>query len=178
MESTTASVVSKEQVTIHEYPTRTLKSSSVTSQRRRSLLPAYPRHKHDSRPALLLLANVNTIDRDFMEVLSYSGDNDHGNLEHCPFKMEIQSNYEFLPSFLIDFYQKLYLDANRRWKLKLSLIDYNLTRLHKCMDKYSKQVGEAATASIDELPLALEFYLQIDGNNDCSMKLYLNECSF
>ncbi|CAF1036348.1 unnamed protein product [Didymodactylos carnosus] len=134
------------------------------SQRRGSLLPAYPSHKFDTRSTLLLLANVNTIDCDLMEVLSYSGDSNHGNLQYCPFTFNINSNHEFLPSYLLNFYQKVYLDTSHRWKIPLSLIDYNLIRLHKCMDRYNKQVGEAALAFINELPLSLEFYLQIDGN--------------
>lgn len=148
---------------INNYPPRTVNFSSRTSRRRRLLLPAYPFHKLDTRPPLLLLANVANIDRNLMSILSYNGDNNSGQFPYCPFKFVFNLQHEFLPSFLIDFYQKLYLETSERWKISQFLIDYNLVRLQQCMERYSKQVGEAALASIDELPMALEFYLQIDG---------------
>jgi hypothetical protein len=148
---------------IHDYQPRTFKLLSHTSRRRRSLLPAYPFHKYDTRPCLLLLANVANIDRNLMYVLSYTGENSIGTFQYCPFKLIFNDNHEFIQSFLVDFYQKLYLDTSQKWKISSSLIDYNLVRLQNCMDIYSKQVGEAAIASINELPIALEFYLQIDG---------------
>ena len=170
----TSPMVSKQQTNrtektfiINDYQPHTLESSGLNSGPRRSLLPVYPAHKFDTRPPLLLLANVSKIDRDLMNMLSYTGDVNEDDLEFCPFKFECNQDHTFIQSFLIDFYQKLYVDTSQRWQISLSLIDYNLTRLRKCMDKYSIQVGEAAIASMDELPMALEFYLQIDG------KLYL-----
>ena len=149
--------------TINDYQPRTLRLSSRTSQRRRSFLPAYPTHKYDSRPPMLLLANVPNIDRNLMELLSYTGDGEEANLTIAPFKFTLNQHHEFIDSFLNDIYQKLYLHTSQHWKLSPTLIDYNLACLFKCMNKYSKQVGEAAFALLDELPIALEFYLQIDG---------------
>lgn len=154
----------KPSINSNEYEPRTLPPSALISRGRRYLLPAYPAHKFDTRPPLLLLANVHTVDRNLMEVLSYSGENSDGNLQYYPFQFSIGSDHEFLSSFMINFYRKLFLDTSRRWKIPLSMIDYNLTRLHNCMDKYGRQTDEAAIGFIDELPLALEFYLQIDGN--------------
>jgi hypothetical protein len=163
-----------------DYQPRTLKPSDLTSRRRRALLPAYPTHKYDVRPALLLFANVPNIDRDLMASLSYSGDHItmDKNLEYCPFTLQLNKQHEFIHSYLIDFYRKLYMETSQRWKIDLSLIDYNLTRLHKAMDKYSKQVGEAAIASIDELPWALEFYLQIDGQFFFSKLFHVQDILF
>ena len=148
---------------LNNYQPHTVNFSSRTSRRRRLFLPAYPFHKLDTRPPLLLLANVANIDRNLMSILSYNGDNSSAQFPYCPFKFVFNLQHEFLPSFLIDFYQKLYLETSERWKISQFLIDYNLVRLQQCMERYSKQVGEAALASIDELPMALEFYLQIDG---------------
>lgn len=150
-----------------DYIIRTFTNASRSDNiGRLALLPAYPAHRFEARSARLLLANVNTVDRDYMELLAYSGDDNPGDLDFCPFQMIIDAKHEFLPSFMIDFYRKLYRDTKRRWKIPYSLIDYNLTRLQKCMDAHIKQSGEAALGFLHELPLALEFYLQIDGNMD------------
>ena len=152
--------------TISNYQPRTLKPNCLTSRRRCALLPAYPTYKHDTRPPFLLLANVANIDRDVLKEFSFPGIGAaalHGNEEYCPFKLQVNLQHEYLDSFLIDFHQKLYIETSKRWKINLALLDYNLTRLQQCMTKYSVQTGEAAVAFSEELPTALEFYLQIDG---------------
>lgn len=169
---------------ICNYQCTTLQSNSLTGRRRCALLPAYPTHKYDTRPPLLLLANVPNIDRDLLKKLSFPDNDDNGggedddsndveniyksdrhkqNAEYCPFNFQLNLQHEFLDSFLIDFYQKLYVDTSQRWQISVALLDYNLSRLQKCMNKYSRQVGDAPFTLIDELPMALEFYLQIDG---------------
>jgi hypothetical protein len=78
-------------------------------------------------------------------------------------------------SFISSIYHQLLLDLSFRWNMNIFLLDYNLARLRKCADKCLQQLHRAqekhgkmntcrATPfSIEELPLALEFYLQMDG---------------
>ena len=164
----------KELIPSSDYIIRTFTDVRFNNMERRSLLPAYPMHRLEERPSYLLLPNVHTIDRDFMEMLSYSGnDDDVGNHEYCPFTFTIDSKHEFIPSFIIDFYQKLFQQTSNRWKLPCSLIDYNLIQLEKYMNRHSKQTGEAALALLSELPMALEFYLQIDGTPTINRYIYI-----
>lgn len=146
-----------EDCTIKYHPL-TFRLGSINSQRRHQLLPAYPFARNDTRPALLLLANVANIDRDELEKQSFCGG--HGI---CPFEFRQYGCVDPIDSFLIDFYQNLYLEPSRRWKIHLSLIDYNLTRLRRCMNKYTKQTTEPTLLLFDECLIALEFFLQIDG---------------
>lgn len=67
-------------------------------------------------------------------------------------------------SFLMCFYQNLYVKTKKRLKVDIPIIDFNLTRLHNCIGKVIAQRGQQQTMlNTDELVLALEFYLQIDG---------------
>jgi len=141
-----------------EYQPRTFRLSSVTSERRRALLPAYPLGKFDTRPTVLLLANVHNVDREQLEMQSYSG-----GMGFCPFELQAQRVLDPIDSFMMDFYQNLYILPSQRWNINLGLIDYNLLRMRKCMEKYTQQTGVPALLSLDELPMALEFYLQMDG---------------
>ena len=52
----------------------------------------------------------------------------------------------------------------KRLKVDIPIIDFNLTRLLNCVGKVVKQRGLTQTMlNLDELIIALEFYLQIDG---------------
>ena len=146
-----------------EYIIRTASTSRQLNLVRFRLLPAYPTHRMEERPPYLLLANVHTIDRELMELASYSGDYAPGHFDFCPFTLKIDPKHEFLPSFMIDFYRQLFVKTSHRLNSPFPLIDYNLVRLHKYFDEYSAQFNEAPLISIDELSLAFEFYLQIDG---------------
>jgi hypothetical protein len=67
-------------------------------------------------------------------------------------------------SFLLDVYDRLYVKMKKRLKINIPTIDFNLIRLRRCINKVAVQRGHLQTMlTIDELPLALEFYLQIDG---------------
>ena len=73
-------------------------------------------------------------------------------------------------SFLISIYRQCLSDLSQKWKISIPLLDYNLARLHQCARQclaLGQQLNAppplTATFSIEELPLALEFYLQIDG---------------
>jgi hypothetical protein len=140
-----------------EVQLRTIRPGSISSQQRIELLPAYPRANSNSR-VLLLLSNVANVDRDACEQRSFCGGNGV-----CPYEFRQYSYVESIDSFMIDLYRDLFIEPSRLWKINHSIIDYNLTRLRKCMDLYTKQTNEPALASLNELTLALEFFLQIDG---------------
>lgn len=81
-------------------------------------------------------------------------------------------------SFFIAIYRQCLSDLSWKWKISIPLLDYNLARLQRCaqqclalwqrpewQDSRPGNLSPPATGnfSIDEIPLALEFYLQIDG---------------
>ena len=110
-------------------------------------------------------------------------------------------------SFLVSVYQQCLSGLSQKWKISIPLVDYNLARLYQCARQclalWQQQQRQenlqlaapsplTATFSIEELPLALEFYLQIDGrrylllndNSDIARLhslvdlFYLKTCSF
>jgi hypothetical protein len=141
------------------YQPHTFRPGSVNCQRRSKLLPAYPSVKNDTtHRELLLLPNVANINRDKFEQNSFCG-----GYGVCPFEF-IQHRYvESVDSFMIDLYRDLFIEPSQQWKIHYSLIDYNLSRLRKCMQLYTEQTKEPALLSLNEWPIALEFFLQIDG---------------
>lgn len=142
------------------YQARTIRLNSISSQRRADLLPAYPlaSSSHHTAQTLLLLSNVINVDREKCEQESFCGG--HGV---CPFEFKQHRYVEPIDSFMVDLFRELFMETSRRWRIHYSLIDYNLSRLRKCMDIYTKHMGEPAIASMHELPVALEFFLQLDG---------------
>ena len=140
------------------YVSHTIRVESVNSRRRSELLPGYPLAKGDMR-MLPLLCNVANLDRNAYEKQSFCGGNGV-----CPFEFRQYRYVDPIDSFMLEFYRDLFHVPSRRWRIDRSLIDYNLHRLRKCMNLYVEQTKEPAIASLNELPLALEFYLQIDGN--------------
>lgn len=85
-------------------------------------------------------------------------------------------------SFLISVYQQCLSDLSRKWKISIPLLDHNLARLHQCVRQclvvwqatlpLNVTTPTTATFSIEELPRALEFYLQIDGRTCCVESIY------
>ena len=52
----------------------------------------------------------------------------------------------------------------KRLKVDISIIDYNLKRLEYCLEKVILQRQQQQTMlNVDELAMALEFFLQFDG---------------
>ena len=148
-----------DQCFVTAYQSRTIRPNSINSTRRVELLPAYPLSKSDDhRLVLLLLSNVHNVDRDRCEKESFCGGNGI-----CPFEFKQYRYMEPIDSFMMNFYRDLFIEPSRRWKIHYSLIDYNLSRLQKCMELYTKQTKEPALSSLNELTTALEFFLQIDG---------------
>lgn len=140
------------------FQARTIRSHSVNSERRIALLPAYPLSQNDASRVLLLLSNVPNMDRDKCEKDSFCGG--HGI---CSFEVKLHRFIEPIDSFMVDLYNDLFLEPSREWKIHHSIIDYNLSRLRRSMDLYTKQTKEPAFSCLKELKLALEFFLQIDG---------------
>lgn len=80
-------------------------------------------------------------------------------------------------SFLLYFYQNLYVKLKKRWKVDIPVIDFNLTRLHHCIVQVAAQRGQPqqqTMLNIDELVIALEFYLQIDGKSKMIELIFLS----
>ena len=141
------------------YQARTFRSGSNNTQRRAALLPAYLLPKTNTHHRVLLLSsNVPGIDRDSCEKQSNGG-----GYGVCPFEFKQYRFVESVDTFMMDFYRDLFIEPSRRWKIHYALIDYNLSRLRTCMQLYTQQTRQPALLSFQELPVALEFFLQIDG---------------
>ena len=99
---------------------------------------------------------------------------------------------------MISMYQQLLVDLSKKWHISIPLLDHNLARLRRCAKLCLEQLQQrarqeqlqllarlpvTATFSIEELPVALEFYLQVDGQHRCffsmdmPLSLSLFECS-
>lgn len=74
-------------------------------------------------------------------------------------------------SFLLCLHQELYAKIKKRLKIDIPIIDCNFMRLHHCINKVVAQRGhhghlqqqQPTMLNMNELCLALEFYLQFDG---------------
>jgi hypothetical protein len=67
-------------------------------------------------------------------------------------------------SYMWNFHQQMYVNTRKRLKVDTSIIDFNLKRLHECIATVAAQRDYDQTMlTWDEIPLALEFYLQTDG---------------
>ena len=94
----------------------------------------------------------------------------------------IQKNLQIIDnrtdSFMISIYRELLHDLSKKWNISIPLLDYNFARLRQCAKTCIEQLQQqqrqeqlqlipsiptTATFSIEELPVALQFYLQIDG---------------
>jgi hypothetical protein len=81
------------------------------------------------------------------------------------FKLELDTDVNNAQeSFMWSFYQNLFVKTEKRLWADIPIIDFNFTRLNRCIEKVAVQRDQPQTMlSIDELVVALEFYLQIDG---------------
>jgi hypothetical protein len=104
----------------------------------------YARVRYDTYPRLFRLTTVNV------------------NVDEGVIERTTQLNMK--NSFLLSFYHDLYEKTKKRLKVDIPVIDFNLTRLRHCIDLVVVQRGVDQTMlNMDELLIALEFYLQIDG---------------
>jgi hypothetical protein len=109
------------------------------------------------RSVLLLLPNVVLTNRDHLESNSFCGDRGIYSFEF------VQHRYvDTIDWFMIGLYRDLFIETIPQWKIPYSLIDYNLSRLRKYMHLYTQQTNELALSSLNEWPVSLEFFLQID----------------
>jgi hypothetical protein len=77
-----------------------------------------------------------------------------------------------IPSLFWSIYQELFGNVSEHLLVDMSIIDFNYARLSKCLDiwteeaiqRFKKQPHEV-TLDQREYPIALEFYLQMDGRN-------------
>ena len=107
----------------------------------------------------------------------------------------IEHNLEMIDnlkdSFMLSIYRQLLVDLSDKWQISIPLLDYNLARLRHCarqcllrLQQTQRQeqlqliprIPVTATFSIEELPVALEFYLQIDGKF-VSLSLFVRSSS-
>ena len=81
------------------------------------------------------------------------------------FKLEKnQTNANPKDSFLLTFYQDLFSQLKQRLKVDIAILDFNLVRLRQCIEQVVAHYHLKQTMlNLDELPTALEFFLQIDG---------------
>jgi hypothetical protein len=63
------------------------------------------------------------------------------------------------------------MKTKQRLQLDIPILDFNLTRLRHCIDKVVAQRRlQEKMFNLEELIIALEFYLQIDGKSICNFK--------
>ena len=94
---------------------------------------------------------------------------------HQPFTLIDQSTDISVRPFFAYIYQQLYEDIGRRCHLDNAILDYNYERLRQCLNImtqerirygfYAETVVGSEQLRIDEYALAMEFYLQMDGQS-------------
>lgn len=70
-------------------------------------------------------------------------------------------------SYLLMLFEELYGKLSQHWRIDIAVLDYNLARLRQL------EVKHAFHFSLTDLPVALEFYLQMDVD-----MFHLKTCSF
>lgn len=92
-------------------------------------------------------------------------------------------NYDsMISSFLREKYHMFFSDLLERLKVDMTILDYNYTRLNKCihtlvyeqMRVFNLQLDEIPRINEKEYPLALEFFLQFDG----MLLLIIDSCCY
>ncbi|CAF3908737.1 unnamed protein product [Adineta steineri] len=147
------------------YQIRTLGQHNMA---RMSILPIFS--LQSSEMPHLLLANV---------PLGLLTDEQYARTRHQayppPFKLVMHTNEQNCDnSYIWYLYQNLFVKTKKHLNVDKSIINFNLNRLHNCVVKVAEQYGlPYTTLNIGELPLALEFYLQIDVD-----MFFLKTCSF
>ena len=70
-------------------------------------------------------------------------------------------------SFMVTFHKNMYVRLSKQWHIDIPILDYNLARLHECATRHGFHF------SFTDLPLALEFFLQMDVD-----LFHLKTCAF
>lgn len=100
---------------------------------------------------------------------------------HQPFTLIDQSADISVRPFFVYVYQQLYEDLGRRCHLDNAILDYNYERLRQCLNVMTQEriqygfcpetVVGSEQMRIDEYALAMEFYLQMDGQSPLLMSM-------
>ena len=171
----------------------------VRCRNRRMLLPGFPTSFHDDDHVHLLLANVpgmrgnhytqNRVktNRQFICIVEHrltveEKARRHSGAFRKPFDL-IHVNND-VPSFFFDEYRRLLDIWTDLWRVDLSILNYNYVRLRRCIDalvneqiiQYKLRPNEVKRLQESEYPIALEFYLQIDGKLCLCCKKIENHC--
>ena len=91
------------------------------------------------------------------------------NTYRAPFQLVgAQAN---VPSFFLPIYEEYFGDLLKRLNIDMAILDYNYTRLQCCGDIWADERIERFKTRPSEIildqkefPIALEFFLQIDGS--------------
>jgi len=75
-----------------------------------------------------------------------------------------QKSYQ---SYILSFHNNIYLKLSKEWQIDIPILDLNLARLQQCA------MRNGVHFSFNDLPLALEFFLQMDID-----VFHLKTCSF
>jgi hypothetical protein len=77
-----------------------------------------------------------------------------------------------IPSFFLPIYEEYFGDLSKRLNIDMAILDYNYTRLLSCGDIWADERIERFKTRPEEIildrrefPIALEFFLQIDGKH-------------
>lgn len=146
-------------------------SSTYTNINRLSLLPAFP-SLHQQGVVVyrnrehLLLANIPR-----HRLTAEQRCRRQQNMYPLVYSLiDERSDDNLYPSFLLNLDKQLFADLYCRLQVDKSILDYNYERLLKCLSMMSHeriQRGFQSTPDylpLHEYPMALEFFLQIDGN--------------
>ncbi|CAF3380737.1 unnamed protein product [Rotaria sp. Silwood2] len=161
----------------NDYNSLTLNSRN--ENKRLSYLPCFPLRLNEkpSNSSSLLLANVPRCCLSLRQLLQRDSEQFYFPVFHQPI-MYHHPHYEY-QSFMYYMFYKHFSNLKQRLKVNVSIIDYNLSRLHSFItNEYSKiiqQNNKSNTLSLDydEMALALEYYLQMDVD-----LFYMKTCSF
>jgi hypothetical protein len=106
---------------------------------------------------------------------------------HQPFVLVDQRRkYDnmMVPSFFAKKYKEFFDDLSQRLNVDVAILDYNYERLFRCINMMRKEriqhrfqsqtLEETEQLPIHEYSIALEFYLQIDGNNCLFLSFFLS----
>lgn len=142
-----------------------LRTIHDNNRNRLSVLPIFPTTLHD-RQRHLLLANVPSHRLSAEERFRRQR-----NFYSFPCHIPLQEVH--YRSDLAEYYQRCYVDLVTRLQIDPILLDCNYVRLRHCLDLFAEDRICRLQASFFQLQLreqerslAMEFFLQIDGNSD------------
>ncbi|CAF1237545.1 unnamed protein product [Rotaria sp. Silwood1] len=148
------------------------------NQQRLSILPTFPIvHNDNDDSDLLLLANVCPMQLSPTELVRRQ----HGQYKHA---FDIRDPNASETSFMVQQYQIYYVSILERFNVDLPIVDHNYARLKYVLELFRKARMRTLSANNkrlehtlylkdSEMPLLLEFYLQMDID-----LFYMKTCSF